>query len=176
LYTIACAAPSSGPAIPRDAPPASPASPVRRLPQGGTLQHLRNDAGRVAYLPADLDRRYAEDGLPDHAALLANLARSAAGGPMPLEVTGPGTLDCHLYRQPGRLILHLVNLSGTRGGIVEESLPVGPFRVRLRLPEDVPGRQARLLVAVHDVSVTTADGWPTLEVPRVTDHEVGVVE
>ena len=66
---------------------------------------------RVAYLAADLDRRYGRDNLPDHGNLLANLFRWAAGNRIPLEVRGAGLIDCHLYRQPGRLILHLVNLS-----------------------------------------------------------------
>ena len=35
--------------------------------------------GRVAYLAADLDRRYLRELMPDHANLLANLVRWAAG-------------------------------------------------------------------------------------------------
>ena len=66
---------------------------------------------RVAYLAADLDRRYGRDNLPDHGRLLANIVRWAAGDRIPLEVRGPGLIDCQLYRQPGRLILHLVNLT-----------------------------------------------------------------
>ena len=66
---------------------------------------------RVVYLPADLDRRFAIDNLPDHGDLLANLVRWAAKGSLPLEVTGRGLIDCQLYQQPGRVILHLVNLT-----------------------------------------------------------------
>jgi hypothetical protein len=62
-------------------------------------------------MPADIDRRFAKDNLPDHARLLENLVRWAADGAIPLEVAGPGLIDCHLYRQPGRMILHLVNLT-----------------------------------------------------------------
>ena len=68
-------------------------------------------SSRVAFLPADLDRRFARDNLPDHGDLLANLVRWVAQDNLPLAVEGPGLIDCHLYRQPGRLILHLVNLS-----------------------------------------------------------------
>ena len=58
--------------------------------------------GRIAYMPADLDRRYARDNLPDHGDLLANLVRWAAGDTIPLAVHGPGLVDCHLYRQQTR--------------------------------------------------------------------------
>ena len=44
---------------------------------------------------------------PTTANLLANIFRWAAADRIPLEVRGPGLIDCHLYRQPGRLILHL---------------------------------------------------------------------
>ena len=72
--------------------------------------------GRVVYLPADIDRRFAIDHLPDHGDLLANLVRWAARGNLPLEVRGRGLIDCELYRQPGRLILHLVNLTSAGPG------------------------------------------------------------
>ncbi|MDP9371501.1 MAG: beta-galactosidase, partial [Chloroflexota bacterium] len=57
--------------------------------------------GRVAYLAADLDRCFGRDNHPDHADLLANVVRWAAGDSLPLAVAGPGLIDCHLYRQPG---------------------------------------------------------------------------
>ena len=43
--------------------------------------------------------------------LLANLVRWTAGASVPLSVQGPGMIDCHLYQQERRLILHLVNLT-----------------------------------------------------------------
>ncbi len=57
--------------------------------------------------------------------------------------------DCHLYAQPGRVILHLVNLTsaGTWRQPVREFIPIGPLRVRLKLPEGVRGRHLRLLVS-----------------------------
>jgi hypothetical protein len=133
--------------------------------------------GRVAYLPADLDRRYAHENLPDHADLLANIVRWAAGGSIPLEVHGAGLVDCHLYRQPGRVILHLVNLisAGTWRGPIDELIPIGPLRVRVKLPTDVKGRSAQLLVGGHTAAVGVRDGWATFDVKSVLDHEVVVI-
>ncbi len=64
-------------------------------------------------MPADIDRRYERQHLPDHGDLLANIVRWAAADAIPIEVRGPGLIDCHLYTQAGRFILHLVNLTNS---------------------------------------------------------------
>jgi hypothetical protein len=134
-------------------------------------------ASRIAYLPADLDRRYGRDNLPDHGNLLANIFRWAAADRIPLEVHGPGLIDCHLYRQPGRLILHLVNLTneGTWRAPLDETIPVGPVEVRLKLPDDVRGRAARYLVSNARPAIAVRQGWATFEVKSLAEHEVIVL-
>ncbi len=140
--------------------------------------HAPGGGGRVAYLAADLDRCFGRDNLPDHADLLANLARWVAADRIPLGVEGPGLIDCHLYRQPGRLILHLVNLTsaGTWRAPIHELIPVGPLTVRAQLPDGVGGASARLLVAGDAAATGVEAGWVRFAVPAVTDHEVVVVE
>jgi hypothetical protein len=136
------------------------------------------EATRRAYLAADLDRRFARDNLPDHGDLLANLIRWAARDRMPVEVRGPGLLDCHLYRRQDALILHVVNLTGAGAwrAPVHELIPVGPLEIRFRLPEGVPGRRARLLVSRRDAAVSPQSGWAAVEVASITGHEVIVLE
>jgi hypothetical protein len=148
--------------------------PSSRLP-GLVLRELPSGA-RTAYLAADLDRCYALNPLPDHAHLLANLVRWAARGSLPLEVSGPGLLDCRLYRQPGRLILHLVNLTGSDPRPVHELVPVGPFKVKVRLEPGAAGGSARLLVAEREVPCAVVAGFARFEIPRIEDHEVVVIE
>ncbi|MPZ20887.1 MAG: Tat pathway signal protein [Luteitalea sp.] len=137
----------------------------------------RNDA-RIAYLPADIDRRFDQDNAPDHGGLLANLVRWAAGDAIPLEVQGPGLIDCHLYRQPQRLILHLVNLTsaGTWRSPVHELTPVGPLSVTVKLPEGVRGEQLRLTVSGASVTPARRNGAVRFEIKTISDHEVVVVE
>jgi len=143
----------------------------------GLVLSTHAGGGRVAYMPADIDRRYARDYLPDHANLLANTVRWAAGDRIPLAVDGPGLIDCHLYQQPGRLILHLVNLTstGTWRAPIDELIPVGPVTVKIRLPKEVAGRGARLLVSSGVPAVVVKEGWATFEVKSILDHEVVVV-
>ena len=129
---------------------------------------------RVAYMQADIDRRYAREHLPDHGNLLANTIRWAAADSIPIEVEGPGLIDCHLYRQTGRLILHLVNLTSaaTWRAPVEEFIPVGPIKVTVR--HQGPAT-ARLLVANTTRPVVVAQGMAVFEVPSILDHEVIVI-
>lgn len=144
----------------------------------GLVVNERPGAGRVAYLAADLDRRYARDNFSDIGNLLANLVRWTASDDIPLSVQGPGLLDCHLYRQPGRLIVHCVNLTneGTWRGPIDELIPIGPIRVRVRLPDDVRGRRVQLLVSTQKPGLKSADGWVSFELDSILDHEVAVIQ
>jgi hypothetical protein len=144
----------------------------------GLVLNAAPGGARIAFLPADLDRRFARDNLPDHGDLLAGLVRWVAKDMVPVAVEGAGLIDVHLYRQAGRLILHLVNLTsaGTWRAPVHELIRIGPLQVRVRRPQDVSGRSARLLVADAAVPVRADAGWCRFEVPTILDHEVIVVE
>ena len=143
------------------------------------LREQGSAAGCVAYLPADIDRCYGRYQLPDHGDLLANLVRWTARDRMPLVVEGPGYLDCHLYRQGDRLILHVVNLTHARAwpAFVEQAVPVGPLEVSLAWDADraVPTR-ALLRVAQTEQSVTLDEDHVRVHVPSVAAHELIVVE
>ncbi|HSZ57474.1 MAG TPA: hypothetical protein VK797_17550 [Tepidisphaeraceae bacterium] len=134
--------------------------------------------GRVAFVPADIDRRFAIDNLPDHGDLLANLVRWASKGNLPLEVRGHGLVDCELYRQPGRMILHMLNLTsaGTWRAPVDELIAIGPLQVRIRLMDDVRPRTIGMLVAGGSVDAKAEAGWALFQLASLLDHEVVVVE
>jgi hypothetical protein len=137
----------------------------------------QHGASRVAYMPADLDRRYAREHLPDHAALLANVVRWASGQGGPVVVEGPGLVDCHLYQQPGRMILHLVNLTSeaTWRAPLDELIRVGPFKITVRVPDKVTNPTAKLLVSGARRRVAVEGGMGVIEVESILDHEVVVV-
>ncbi len=137
-----------------------------------------SSAGRVAYLPADVDRCHGRDRIPDHARLIAGLVRWAAGRPMPLQVDGLGLLDCHLYRQPQRLVLHLVNLTNPAAyrPYATELYAVGPFRVRVACPADLQPSRLRRLVGGGESPCRAEGGWIETIVDAVVDHEVLAIE
>jgi hypothetical protein len=131
----------------------------------------------VAFLPADIDRRYARERLPDYGRLLANLVRWAADGQLPVEVEGPGMLDCNAYIQPSRVIAHVVNLTSTGWMPVDELIPVGPLKLRVKLPDGVRGQSAKLLVAARSrPAMQVKAGWAEVRIDSVLDHEVVVIE
>jgi hypothetical protein len=161
-------------------PPEAVWSRNTRTDTPGLVFRQEPGAGRVVYFAADLDRRFARDNNADFGNLLANAIRWAANDDagIPLRVDGPGLLDWHLYRQPGRMIAHCVNLTneGAWRSPIDELISVGPIRVQVRLPDDVRGRRIRLLVSDKTVVPTVKASWAQFELPSVLDHEVMVIE
>lgn len=158
-------------------------------PENSWMRHPRSSTpallvreqqgARIAYLPADLDRRFQRGNLPDHGNLLANLVRWAAKDDIPIEVKGPGLIDCHLYRQRSRMVLHLVNLTsaGTWRPPVEELIPVGPITVGVKLPEGVTATRVLLASSDGAAAPLRREGhWARFEVQSILDHEVAVLE
>lgn len=125
---------------------------------------------RIAFLPADIDRRYAKDHLPDHGTLLANIIRWAAGDTIPIKVEGPGLIDVHLYRQGPRQIIHLVNLTNTATwrAPMEENIPIGPITLTITHR----AATAKLRVANTELPIRQS----RLEIPTILEHELIVLD
>ncbi|HWY75091.1 MAG TPA: Tat pathway signal protein, partial [Verrucomicrobiae bacterium] len=149
--------------------------PLTNLP--GLITRTSHEGARIVFIAADIDRRFARDNLPDHGNLLANAVRWAAKGDFPLQVEGKGFVDCHLYRQANRLILHIVNLTnaGTWRAAVDELIPIGPVRVRVKLPENARAENARSLVSDHKIPFANHQGHAEFELKSILDHEVAVI-
>jgi len=157
-----------------------PESVWMREPQSdtpGLIIRQNANSGRVAFLPADLDQRFARDNLPDHANLLANLIRWVARDNIPLRVEGSGLIDCHLYRQNDHLIFHVINLmnAGTWRAPVDELISIGPFHLHVALPKDIRARNVRLLVSGDKPRLGAKDSWANFEIKSILDHEVAVL-
>ena len=143
----------------------------------GLILNPNPSGGRIAFIPADLDRQFGRYNLPDHGNLLANIIRWASKDDIPLIIEGKGLLDCHLYKQPGRLILHIVNMTsaGTWRQPIDELIPIGPVLVRVKLPEDVKGRGVQLLVSNQKIKGKVEKGWVEFTISSIEDHEVVVI-
>ncbi|MGG1676662.1 alpha-amylase family protein [Neobacillus sp. NRS-1170] len=133
--------------------------------------------GRIFYFAGDVDRCYGRTHLPDLGDLLANAVKWAADDNLPFRVEGPGYLDCKLYRQNGRLIFHLINLSGCNQnpGYLEEYLPVGPITISLKVDEFVP-TYARMKVSGVEVKPEIKNSLITIRIDKLHDHELIVLE
>jgi len=109
--------------------------------------------------------------------LFNNLETKTAKDNIPLAIECAGLIDCNLYQQKGRLILHFVNLTsaGTWRQPVDEYIPIRPVKVRVKLSENVRGRRVQLLVADQKISGEVEKGWVQFTVNSILDHEVVVI-
>lgn len=132
---------------------------------------------RIAFMPADLDRQFGRYNLPDHGNLLANLVRWASKGDIPLIVEGPGLIDCNIYTQSEKLIVHIVNLTsaGTWRQPVDEFIPVGPLKFSIRLPDGISGNKLKFLVSGGTGTVNREKGWCGFIINSINNHEVAVI-
>ncbi len=143
----------------------------------GLIVHTQPNGSRIAFMAADIDRQYDVFNLPDHGNLLANLVRWAAKDSIPLAVEGKGMVDCNLYEQSDRLVLHVVNLtnSATWRAPIDELISIGPIQIKVKLNRKVRGTSLRLLVSGEKVSAVIRDGWVSFEIKSILDHEVVVI-
>ena len=144
--------------------------------QGLILNTLPNGS-RIAFMPADIDRQFARYNLPDHGNLITNIIHWASKDNIPLVVEGAGLVDCNLYQQPGRMILHITNLisEGTWRQPVNEYIPIGPLSVKIKLPKDIKGEYLNLLVSGQKISAIVKDGWSQFQINSILNHEVIVL-
>lgn len=150
-------------------------TPETNIP--GLIVRTLKEASRIAFMPADIDRQFGRFNLPDHGNLLGNIIRWALNDKAPIVVDAKGLIDCQIYRQKGRLVIHLVNLtnSGTWRQPLDELIPVGPVKIKVRTTEETPGRRVRLLVSGRKTDTVVLDGWSSFEIDQIVDHEVAVL-
>jgi hypothetical protein len=133
---------------------------------------------RIVYIPWDIDRTFWDVMCVDHGRLLRNAIRWAANEPQPVEVEGPGLLDVTAWRQRDSMTVHLVNLTNPMmmKGPLRETIPVGPQRVRVRLPAQTRARRVHLLTAGTSPRVEESGNVVTVVVPSVDVHEVVAID
>jgi len=143
----------------------------------GIIINTRANGSRIVFLPADIDKQFARMNLPDHAQLLGNTIRWAAKDSIHLKVDGTGLVDCHLYQQNNKLVLHLINLTNaaTWRQPIHELISVGPFNVRIKLPSGIPGKKLRSLVSTQAINANVSSGWCAFQIKSIRDHEVVVI-
>ena len=135
-------------------------------------------AGRVVYFPWDIDRTFWEVLGVDHGKLLANAVAWATNEPAPVSVTGPGVLDVAMWQQKNSVTIHLVNLTNPMmmKGPLRAVIPVGAQQVKLRLPEGLRARAAKLLVANTGLAFRSSADGLEFTVPSIAEHEVVAIE
>lgn len=143
----------------------------------GLIINTMSNGSRIAFMPADIDRQYARFNFPDHGDLLANIIRWSIKDELPISVIGPGLIDCHLYKQTGRLIIHLVNLTSTATWrqTLDEYIPVGPITVKIKLPNGISGDFPNLMVTGQRIVGNLSNGWSSFQISTILNHELVIL-
>jgi hypothetical protein len=143
----------------------------------GVVLRTHSKGGRIAFIPADFDTQFGRFNHPDHGNLLANIIRWGVNEDLPVSIEGAGLVDCHLYQQTGRMVLHIVNLTNaaTWRQPLDELIGIGPFKVKIKLPKTVSGKNLKLLVSTQKAASSVANGLSTFEIKSIRDHEVIVI-
>ncbi|MBY0265098.1 MAG: beta-galactosidase trimerization domain-containing protein [Burkholderiales bacterium] len=157
-------------------------SAVRETTDIPVVLHGSRGKGRIVYFANTMEGLYYKYGFPDLGRVLGNAARWAAGGLLPVEVDAPDYVDVTHMAQPGREMVHLINLpldkplnTGWRHP-GRNLVPVRDIAVRLR-----PARGRRVVevrMASSDAILPHAiqAGVVEVVVPELADHEIVVFE
>jgi hypothetical protein len=151
---------------------------LRELPASATPGGRGAAGGRLVYFPWDIDRTFWEVLCVDHFKLLRNAVEWATNEEPAVSVTGPGVLDVTVWRQRDSMTIHLVNLTNPMmmKGPIRELIPVGPQKIRFRLPAGAEPRRVHLLAADQAPAVERSGPNLTLTVPSVLDHEIVAID
>ena len=138
--------------------------------------------GRTVYVANTMEGLYYHYGFPDLGRVLANAVRWALGDPMALEVDAPDYVDVTHMGQPGRALVHLINLP------LEKPLNTGwrhPGRnlvevrdivVRLRPAAGQHVKSARLASSETLLPLSMIGGAVKVTIPKLADHEIVIFE
>lgn len=138
--------------------------------------------GRVVYVANTMEALYYHYGFPDLGRVLANAVRWALAEPLTLEVDAPDYVDVTHMGQPGRALVHLINLpldkplnTGWRHP-GRNLVAVRDIVVRLRPPAGQKVKSARLASNEALLSFEMRNDACVVTVPALTDHEIVIFE
>ena len=129
-------------------------------------------AARRVYIPALVGAMHAEYQIADHQQWMTDAVRWAHGEGLPLTAQAPGSVQIELWRQPGRLIVHLVNATGDMVRPIAQIVPV--HDIELRIPGSRPTRVRRASGA--DVSWDHAEGETVITVPSLDLYDLVILD
>ena len=131
--------------------------------------------GRIAAMPENFAQRYLSKRDKATREPLMALVRQLFPKPM-VDVAGSDDVEITVAKNQGKLLLNLVNVSGSHQTepVTESIAPVGPVKLTIRMAT----RPSSITLAPAGVKLPFefADGEVRITVPRVEIHEIVVIE
>ncbi|MBI5397208.1 MAG: hypothetical protein HZA91_18070 [Verrucomicrobia bacterium] len=145
-------------------------------PNGKSVMTHRYGKGRIVYLPGRPDSMQCYNPSAQIERLFAKAVRWVAQGAVPVEVEAAGVVGVTLFRQPRRLIVHLVNHQRDSLFRSDACEPVAKLSLRVRVPADCRVQRVRRLWENRDLPFEVRDNAVRVEVGRLDEYEAVAVE
>jgi len=143
--------------------------------QPAVLTH-RYGRGRVVLLPGRFDSMQCYTLQPAVERLLANAVRWVASEGLPIELEAPGPVGVSLFRQPRRLVIHLVNHQRDSQFRSDAFAPMRNVSLRVALPEEARQPKVRRLWEDRDLASQVNDRTLHVKVGTLDEYEAIAVE
>lgn len=136
----------------------------------------RHGKGKVVFFPGMIDRLYGLFGFPDHRLLFGNAVRWMLGEESLIQVKAPVTVDVMMQTQAatGRIMVHLINLTGKRPH--SEFIPIRDIEVEVRLKSERPPSRVLLASTAEEIPFKTKNGTVTATINELEIYDIIVLE
>src|ERR1017187_1625584 len=132
---------------------------------------------RLAWFPGDIERTMWRSGHTDLSRLLQNSIRWVAGGGAPVVIEGDGVIEAFAWETEAGFAVHILNYTNPNmhRGWIRAFYPIGPQKVRMKLPAGARVTRVELLRAESNVAFRVAGGAIEFAIPKVLDYEVAAI-
>jgi hypothetical protein len=132
----------------------------------------RHGNGRYVYVPWNIGALYYRHSSHAHAGLLADLVDELLVNGRQIRTNAHPLLEMTLMRQRGRMLLHLVNLTGHSGTAYFAPIPMKDIRIEVAEPVS----RARAVALGRVIPVHREGKYAVLTLPEVERYEVLILE
>jgi hypothetical protein len=132
---------------------------------------------RLAWFPGDIEGTMWRSGHTDLSRLLQNSIRWVAGGAAPVAIEGDGVIEAFAWETEAGFAVHILNYTNPNmhRGWIRAFYPIGPQKVRMKLPAGARVTRVELLRAESNVAFRVAAGAIEFTIPKVLDYEVAAI-
>jgi hypothetical protein len=128
--------------------------------------------GRVVYFAGRPDSVYLHWAIAEMRLWLQNAVRWVSRGEVPIEIQPEAQISVGFFSQPGRHIVHLVNMCQARTPVERPNPPVRDLHITVRLPESLRIGRVQALVAGKTLDFHQSEKGIQLALPELLDYEV----
>jgi hypothetical protein len=134
-------------------------------------------SSRIAYFSGDIERTYWITGHGDLLRLLHNTIRWISNDERVVAVEGDGFIEMFCWETAPGYAVHLLNYTNPNAhhGWIQETYPLGPQTISMKLPQNVRVKCVELLRAGKDLRFHTDSQVVQFTIPRVDDYEVAAI-